>query len=62
MWTVRSDALVNGGVSQNTNLITVTVENGIITINIGKAGAVTCRLTCGVIDDSSIITVNEEII
>ena len=37
-------------------------DNGVITVQPTKSGITAYRLSCGVIDDTSIITINEEIV
>lgn len=61
-----TDALLNGGsftASDGTEVLNIVIEDGVIvaTVNDASASAVALRLSCGVIDGTSVITVNEEI-
>lgn len=55
---VTTSQLTSGGTGTN---LSVTVTDGIIEITITANNFYAARLSCGVIDDTSIITVNEEI-
>ena len=60
-YSLVNDSLINGGGPVNGEGVTATVENGVITIRIDVKNLGYCRLSCELIDDTSIITVNEEI-
>ncbi len=58
MSTLTTSHLTGGGES---GILSATIDNDVIVITVNDSNAIAMRLSCGVIDDTSIITVNEEI-
>lgn len=56
---LTTSQLTSGGTNGNLSCV---VEDGVITITVGVNSMYACWLSCGVIDDTSIITLNEDIV